>query len=478
MIHTLLLRKKLCPLPISQALQRFFHATTTTTTTTNSSSVVSTSSSSPPPPQSSDPFCSDFHAEIAVIGAGVIGLAIARALALRGKEVVLIERNYHIAQETSSRNSQVIHAGIYYRNDSLKAKFCVQGKQLLYRYCQDRNISHSNCGKLIVATHRSQVKSDLCRLQQQAHTNGVTDVQLISKHDVQLLEPSIKCEGALYSPSSGIVDSHTFFLHLLGEAEDHGAMLAVNTEVVSAMYQQREQKKLWLQTQEIQTQPNNNHSNNNSHNKNDTLDSSSTTSWMSCDMVVNAAGLWADQIARMIHSKHDNNNNNRMGGWQPPRQYFAKGTYFSLTKKRPDFRHLVYPVPEPGGLGIHATIDLAGQVKFGPDVEWIDTNIVNVDDIEYTPNPDKAEQFYHAIRQYWPELDDMTVLQADYVGIRPKLSHPSVTKQLGFDDFLIAGPNTHGIPGLVHLLGIESPGLTSSLAIAEHVVELLLQSDG
>ncbi|KAG7355261.1 FAD dependent oxidoreductase [Nitzschia inconspicua] len=469
MIPTLLLRKKLLhPFPISPTLKRSFHSTTT-----NLSLVVPSSSSSTPPPLSSNPLrSSDFHTEIAVIGAGVIGLSIARGLAVRGKEVVLIERNSHIAQETSSRNSQVIHAGIYYPKDSLKAKFCVRGKQLLYRYCQDRNISHSNCGKLIVATHPSQVQSDLCRLQQQAHSNGVTDVQLISKHDVQLLEPSIKCEGALYSPSSGIVDSHTFFLHLLGEAQDHGSMLAVNTKVVSAMYQQRERKKLWLQTQT------NNHNNNN--NNNDTIDSSSATSWMSCDMVVNAAGLWADQIARMIHSKQDtdSNNDNQSGAWQPPRQYFAKGTYFSLTRKRPDFRHLVYPVPEPGGLGIHASIDLAGQVKFGPDVEWIDTNIANVDDIEYTPNPDKADQFYHAIRQYWPELDDMTVLQADYVGIRPKLSHPSVTKQLGFDDFVIAGPNTHGIPGLVHLLGIESPGLTSSLAIAEHVVELLLLSDG
>lgn len=427
-----------------------------------------------------------FHTQVAVIGAGVLGLAVARQLTAAldhgNKEVLLLERNTHMAQETSSRNSEVIHAGIYYPKDSLKAQLCVRGKDLLYGYLEERgnnSIPYRQCGKLIVATQESQWKHELPRLQQQASRNGVTDLRLLSKEDVQYLEPDVECHGALYSPSSGILDSHTYFLSLLGEAEDHGAVLAVDTTVVNAFYQDQ---RLWLQTTQSTT-------------KSSAAANESETTWISCDVVVNAAGLWADQIAQMMHhhqhvSNNTGNTQQQQEIWQPPRHYFAKGTYFALqggsSSNKPSFSHLIYPVPEAGGLGIHATLDLAGNIKFGPDVEWVDAD-VTVHDLDYTPDSARGDKFYNAIRQYWPDLSDGS-LQADYVGVRPKLSHPTAvsrnksggsTRETLENDFLIVGPETHGIPGLVHLLGMESPGLTSSLAVAAYVASILqLGQDG
>lgn len=340
-----------------------------------------------------------------------------------------------ILSETSSRNSEVIHAGLYYPSSSLKAKFCVQGKQQLYEFCQDRQITHNPCGKLIVATNEQQLAQDLPSLQQKAIQNGVTDTRILSRQDVQYLEPEVECVGALLSPSTGVIDSHSFFLSILADAEAHGATLALQTAVDDAQINTNNQKVC--------------------------LHAEGT--WIECDTVVNSAGLWAHQIASLIHNNHV---------WKPPKQFFAKGTYFRLEGK-PPFRHLIYPVPEPGGLGVHATVDWSGQtVKFGPDVEWLDPD-VDLDDIRLVPDSQRGEKFYDQVRKYWPLLPD-NKLVPDYVGVRPKLSHPSVpTSGLSFQDFRIIGQEAHGIPGLIHLFGIESPGLTSSMAIADHVVNLL-----
>jgi L-2-hydroxyglutarate oxidase LhgO len=329
----------------------------------------------------------------------------------------------------------VIHAGLYYPSSSLKAKFCVQGKQQLYEFCQDRQITHNPCGKLIVATNEQQLAQDLPSLQQKAIQNGVTDTRILSRQDVQYLEPEVECVGALLSPSTGVIDSHSFFLSILADAEAHGATLALQTAVDDAQINTNNQKVC--------------------------LHAEGT--WIECDTVVNSAGLWAHQIASLIHNNHV---------WKPPKQFFAKGTYFRLEGK-PPFRHLIYPVPEPGGLGVHATVDWSGQtVKFGPDVEWLDPD-VDLDDIRLVPDSQRGEKFYDQVRKYWPLLPD-NKLVPDYVGVRPKLSHPSVpTSGLSFQDFRIIGQEAHGIPGLIHLFGIESPGLTSSMAIADHVVNLL-----
>ncbi|CAB9499404.1 L-2-hydroxyglutarate dehydrogenase, mitochondrial [Seminavis robusta] len=358
-----------------------------------------------------------FQVEAAVIGAGVIGLAIARSLAMAGKEVIILDRAGTIGSETSSRNSEVIHAGLYYPQASLKARFCVEGKLALYEYCQSRSIPYQKCGKLIVATQKEQLETKILDLQQKAVQNGVLDTRILTtKEDVQVLEPNIQAVGALWSPSTGVINSHSFMLSLLADAEDHGATLAT---------------------------------------------------------VVNSAGLWAHQVAQSIH--HYNNHN----CWSIPRQYFAKGNYFQLegcnSSKNP-FTHLVYPIPEPGGLGVHATMDWSGQsVKFGPDVEWIDvTTTTEPDGIDLMPHPQRAQGFYEQIRKYWPDLPDNSLIP-DYAGIRPKLHHPSLDIDHGaaapFHDFYIAGPEQHGVPGLIHLFGMESPGLTSSIAIGDYITQ-------
>ena len=420
-----------------------------------------------------------FRTEVAIIGAGVVGLAIARSLAKIGKEVLVMERGSQICSETSSRNSEVIHAGLYYPQNSLKAKFCVQGKQQLYEFCNSHNIPYKNCGKLIVATTQQQYSTDLPLLQEKAIANGVLDTKIVSEDDVKFLEPDIQCVGgALLSPSTGVIDSHSYFLSLLGDAETYGAALSLNTSV-----------------DDVQIMMNKTSSSSSSRRHDTSIAFYADDTWIECDHMINCAGLWAHRVAAMTHTNNNNNNNNETNGtsrisWKPPTQYFAKGTYFRLQGKSPNFQHLIYPLPEPGGLGVHATIDYSGQsIKFGPDVEWIDPSLV-IEDILLDPDPQRGEKFYDAVRRYWPDLTDNSLV-ADYVGIRPKLTHPLLSSTSDsnndeqhdnegvFDptDFNIIGPKQHGVNGLIHLFGIESPGLTSSMAIADYVRDLVLVED-
>ena len=356
-----------------------------------------------------------------VVGAGVVGLAVARALAMAGREVVILEAEDAIGTHTSSRNSEVIHAGIYYSNNSLKASSCVAGKQLLYEYCVTHGVPHRRSGKLIVASHADQA-GELKNIQQKAHANGVTDVVWMTRDQVLALEPELQCVAGLYSPSTGIIDSHALMLAYLGDAEAHGAMLALKSP---------------LQKCEIVADG--------------FVLSVYGSEAIKTAVLVNSAGLRAPSVARA------------MEGYRAelaPKELYAKGNYYSLTGKNP-FKRLVYPVPEPGGLGVHVTLDMAGQARFGPDVEWVER-------IDYAVDPKRAERFYAAIRRYWPGLPD-GALAPGYSGIRPKTAGPGEPAP----DFEIQGPRRHGIPGLVHLFGIESPGLTSSLALAEEVARQL-----
>jgi L-2-hydroxyglutarate oxidase LhgO len=355
-----------------------------------------------------------------VIGAGVVGLAVARALAMAGREVVILEAEDAIGTHTSSRNSEVIHAGIYYPKGSLKARSCVAGKALLYEYCVEHGVPHRRSGKLIVASNDAQV-GELEQIQTKAHANGVTDVVWMTQAQVLALEPELSCVAGLYSPSTGIIDSHALMLAYLGDAEAHGAMLALKSHLVGA---------------QVAAQGFVVHS--------DQMD-------VACDVLVNSAGLRAPSVARSIEGFPEN---------FIPRELYAKGNYYSLTRKAP-FSRLVYPVPEPGGLGVHVTLDLAGQARFGPDVEWVER-------IDYRVDPKRSERFYAAIRKYWPGLPD-GALSPGYAGIRPKTAGPGEPAP----DFEVQGPSAHGIPGLVHLFGIESPGLTSSLALAGLVLDEL-----
>lgn len=358
-----------------------------------------------------------------VIGAGVVGIAIARELALRGSEVVILEAATGIGSVTSSRNSEVIHAGIYYAPGSLKARLCVLGRRLLYEYCESRGVPHSRCGKLIVATSSAQ-RAVLEGLARRAATNGVNDLQRLDARMAQALEPELTCHAALLSPSTGIVDSHTLMHQLLGDAEANGSMLAVASEVV------RGRAVDGVIELDVRSP-----------------DGETT---LVARRVVNSAGLDAPRVAAVIRG---------LPLQYTPAPMFAKGNYFSLTGQSP-FSRLVYPVPEPGGLGIHLTLDLSGQVRFGPDVQWLD--VQSASQIDYEVEPDRADAFYGAIRRYWPGLQD-GALQPSYAGVRPKVSRGSEA------DFVIQGPATHGVRGLINLYGIESPGLTASLAIARHV---------
>lgn len=370
-----------------------------------------------------------FHTQVAVIGAGVVGLAIARSLAKNGKEVIIFDRASTIGSETSSRNSEVIHAGIYYPQDSLKARFCVAGRHSLYEYIQSRHIPHKKCGKLIVATQPSQFSNELRALHEKARRNGVDDLKIVSTEDVKAMEPKVECHGALWSPSTGVVDSHSFMFNLLADAEEHNAQLVLNTSVDEASVDS------------------------------DGICLKADDTWVRCDFVINSGGLWANHIASMFHKSTP---------WQPPRGYFAKGNYFRLQGKAP-FKRLIYPVPEPGGLGVHATVDWSGPaVKFGPDVEWVHPSVSNPTKVSLDVDAQRGNRFYNEVRKYWPDLQD-NQLVPDYVGIRPKLNHPSKESPLPFSDFHIYGPETHAVPGLIHLIGIESPGLTSSMAIADHI---------
>ena len=357
-----------------------------------------------------------------VVGAGVVGLAVARALALQGREVLLLEAANAIGTETSSRNSEVIHAGIYYPQGSLKARLCVRGKAMLYDYCGARGLPHSRCGKLIVATSEQQ-RAQLEGIRQRAAANGVQDLQWLTRDEARALEPELECVAALLSPSTGIVDSHALMLALLGDLENAGGLLALNSPLAGA---QCASNAIHLEAQD--------------------------GTRISARTVVNAAGLHAPDLAR------------RFVGLDPihvPHAAYAKGSYFTLAGRAP-FSHLIYPVPEAAGLGVHLTLDLGGQAKFGPDVQWVD----GPDDL--VVDASRAQVFYAEVRKYWPGLRD-GALAAGYAGIRPKI-HGS---QEPAADFLIQGHKQHGVAGLVNLFGIESPGLTSALAIGEHVAGML-----
>ena len=360
-----------------------------------------------------------------VIGAGVVGLAVARALALQGREVMVLERAEAIGTGTSSRNSEVIHAGIYYPAGSLKARLCVQGKALLYAYCEQRGIGHRRCGKLIVATDDAQAAS-LAGIQARAAANGVDDLVLLTAAQAQAMEPQLACVASLHSPSTGIVDSHGLMLSLLGDLENAGGLLAVDSAVSGIDARHAAADGLVLTAQD--------------------------GTEIAAGVVVNAAGLEAPALAtRTLGLRAD----------AVPTAWFAKGNYFTLSGRSP-FARLIYPVPESAGLGVHLTLDLGGQAKFGPDVQWTD----RADDL--VVDPARGEAFYAEVRKYWPGLPDGALVPG-YAGIRPKISGPGAPAA----DFLIQGPRAHGAAGLVNLFGIESPGLTSSLAIGEYVAALL-----
>jgi L-2-hydroxyglutarate oxidase LhgO len=373
--------------------------------------------------------------EAVVIGAGVVGLAVARSLSAAGREVLLLDRAGTIGSETSSRNSEVVHGGLYYPSQSYKARFCVRGRELLYQFCQERSVTAKRCGKLIVAKESQQ--KQLKALHEKALENGVADVQLLSCEQVRDIEPNVDAPGgALWSPSTGIVDSHSFMVSLLADAEHNGTTLALRSSVDDGELDHG-------------------------------IRILAGDMWLSCDVVVNCAGLWADEIAAKLHRNHS---------WQPPTQYYCKGNYFRLQGQKSPFSRLIYPLPdERGGLGVHATVDAAGQIKFGPDVEWLDLN-TRPDTIDWTVNPRRTDSFYDSIRTYWSDLED-DALVPDYSGVRPKLTHPalldSTTSSVPFSDFILAGPETHGVPGLVHMFGIESPGLTCAMALAEYVTQCI-----
>jgi L-2-hydroxyglutarate oxidase LhgO len=362
-----------------------------------------------------------FKVEVVVVGAGVIGLAIARALALRGRQVVLLEKEGSIGTGTSSRNSEVIHSGIYYEPESLKARLCVHGRRLLYSYCADRGIPHRQCGKLIVATEPGEDEY-LVRLLQRAESNGVEDIALIGDRELKSLEPQIRGSCALLSPCTGIVDSHALMLSYQADIESAGGMIAFRTPVMAS---RTEDGRIVLET------------------------GGREAAELEADLVVNAAGLEAWSFSENLQG---------LDRTTIPPKCLAKGNYFTLSGAKSPFQHLVYPVPEPGGLGIHLTLDLAGQARFGPDVEW-------VHNVDYAVDASRSERFYAAIRRYWPALPDGALASA-YSGIRPK------TAATGPCDFVIQGPVQTGHPGYISLYGIESPGLTASLAIGEHVAEL------
>ncbi len=359
-----------------------------------------------------------------VVGAGIVGLAVARALALAGREVVVLEAEDAIGTHTSSRNSEVIHAGIYYPKDSLKARSCIAGRHRLYQYCVEHGVPHARCGKLIVAVDEGQL-AELEALQIKAHANGVTDVVPLSRDQTLALEPELASAAALYSPSTGIIDSHALMLAYLGDAQAHGAMLALKSPLGRARVRADGTLELEVGGDEPMR--------------------------LAARCVVNSAGLTAPSLARRIEG---------YPAALAPRQLYAKGNYYALTRRAP-FARLVYPIPEPGGLGVHVTLDLAGRARFGPDVEWVERIVYDVD-------PRRAERFYAAIRRYWPALPD-GALAPGYAGIRPKIAGPGEPAP----DFLIQGPREHGVAGLVHLFGIESPGLTASLALADEVLAAL-----
>lgn len=360
--------------------------------------------------------------EHVVAGAGVVGLAVARRLALAGRQVLLLEAEAHIGTGISARNSEVIHASIYYRQGSRMALACLAGRRALYAYCRDKGIAHAACGKLIVATTAEEAQA-LSAIAARAAANGVDDLRRLSAAEAMAMEPALACTGALFSPSTGVIDSHAYMLALQGDFEAAGGITALRSPVVAA----RPQAGGLVLTV-----------------------GGAAPYELHCRRLINAAGLGAIALA------------NNVAGIRPgsvPRQYLAKGNYFTIAGRAP-FSRLIYPVPVAGGLGVHLTLDLAGQARFGPDVEWVET-------FDYGVNPARADGFYAAIRRYWPALPDGALSPA-YAGIRPKIAPPGAPAQ----DFVLQGPETHGVAGLINLFGIESPGLTASLALADMVAEM------
>ena len=363
-----------------------------------------------------------------VIGAGVVGLASARALARAGHETVVLERHGAIGTEISARNSEVIHAGIYYPQGSLKARLCVEGRARLYDYLETRGLPHRKCGKLIVAADETQL-AELGTIAAGARANGVSDLRELTGAEARALEPALKAEAALLSPSTGILDAHAFMLSLQGEFEDAGGMIAFRAAVTRVT---RDGGGFIVHV------------------------SGAEETRLRTRIVVNAGGLWAPSLAARIEG---------LGAAHVPKAHFAKGNYFSLSGRAP-FSRLIYPVPEAAGLGVHLTLDMGGQARFGPDVEWIE--VPEGAEPDYAVKPERGAGFYAAIRRYWPGLKD-GALQPAYSGVRPKVSGPDEAAA----DFILSGPEAHGIAGLVNLFGIESPGLTSSLAIADEVAAMV-----
>ena len=361
--------------------------------------------------------------QVLVIGAGVVGLAVARAAALKGHDVIVAEAEPAIGTITSSRNSEVIHAGMYYPTGTLRAQHCVSGRRMLYEFCSSHGVPHRKCGKLVVATTEAEVDK-IHAILKQGGINGVEGLEIIGGNAARALEPELACLGALLSPETGIIDGHRYMLALRGDLEDAGGAIAVNTPVTGAMRKGGQ----WAVTfggQEGGT--------------------------FEFDAIANCAGLRAQSVARGIED---------YPAARVPRLVLGKGNYFSYAG-RPVFSRLIYPTPIVGGLGVHVTLDLAGRMRFGPDVEW-------VDEINYDVDPTRSASFYARIRTYWPGLPD-GALSPDYSGIRPKLGGPNEPQA----DFMIDTPAQHGVPGLVQMFGIESPGLTSSLSLGEYVTQAL-----
>lgn len=358
-----------------------------------------------------------------VIGAGVIGLAAAQRLAQSGREVLILEAGERIGSGISARNSEVLHAGLYYPENSLKARLCVSGRELLYAYCEARAIPHRRCGKLIVASDEAQ-HAELRVIAAHAQGNGVAGIQVLTRGEALALEPELECAAALFSPATGIVDSHALMLSLLGDAEAAGAVLALKSPAVGGAVTA---EGIVLEIGGEQPMQ------------------------LLANCVINCAGLGAQGFARSFKG---------LPADTVPPLHYAKGNYYALSGRAP-FSRLIYPLPQPGGLGVHLTLDLSGCARFGPDVEWIARE-------DYRVDPRRADAFYAEIRRYWPALPEGALAPA-YAGIRPKLHGPGQPAQ----DFVVHGPRRHGVRGLVCLYGIESPGLTASLALAEFAVAAL-----
>jgi len=374
--------------------------------------------------------------DVLVVGAGVVGLAAARALASRGRDVIVAEAAPRYGSGVSSRSSEVVHAGLYYEPGSLKARLCVQGRELLYAYCRERGVAHARCGKLVVAT-RPQDEGRLEAIRARAHACGADAAEplaMLTAAQARALEPELQCSAALLSPRSGIVDSHGLMTALLADTEAAGGLLACASRIEGA----EPAPGGWRIA----------------------IGADDTRSLLQARWIVNAAGLDAQAVARSITGFPDSS---------IPQRHLAKGHYFDLAGKAP-FARLIYPTPVGGGLGVHLTLDLGGGARFGPDVQWLDAVGAETPAaaLDHAVDPARAAAFYAEVRRYWPRLPD-SALQPAYAGIRPKLAGAGAAAA----DFRIDGPATHGVDGLVHLFGIESPGLTSALAIGEVVAALV-----